>query len=101
MQAYSKLFNQAVDLLNSKSFSDSIELFKRDLEENPNNPTTYNNIGVAQTHLGIGQKDKPLLESAIQHFLKAIAMSELNPGKSYPIAKANLKWAREELSKLS
>ena len=69
------------------------ELFDQD-------PTTYNNIGVAQTNLGIRQKDKPLLESAIQHFQKAIAIAKLNPGMSYPIAEKNLKWAREELSKL-
>ena len=64
-------------------------------------PTTYNNIGVEQTNLGISQRDKPLLESAIQHFQKAIAITELNPGKNYPIAEENLKWARKELSKLS
>ena len=101
MQANSELFDQAVDLLNSKSFIDSIGLFKRDLEENPNNPTTYNYIGLAQANLGVSMKDNLLLESAIQHFLKAIAMTELNPGKNYPIAEENLKWAREELSKLS
>ena len=100
MQVNSKLFDQAHNLLNSKSFIESIELFKKDLVENPNKPTTYNYIGFAQANLGITQKDKSLLESAIQHFLKAIAITEFSPAKSYPIAEANLQWARRELSKL-
>ena len=101
MQSNSKLFDQALSLLNSKSYIESIEIFKQDLMENPNEPTTYNNIGFAQANLGITQKDKSLLESAIQHFQKAIAITELNPGKSYPIAENNLKWAREELIQLT
>jgi tetratricopeptide (TPR) repeat protein len=101
MQANTELFDQAVSLLNSKSYNKSIELFKQDLEENPNESITYNNIGVAQAHLGISQRDKSLLESAIQHLLKVIAIMEFSPGKSYPDAEKNLKWAREELNKLT
>jgi len=88
--------------LETKSYNEAIILFWKDLEQNPNSSIAHNNIGLAQTLLGVDQKDISLLESAIQYFQKAIAFAivESTPGESYPIANKNLKWAEEELSKL-
>ena len=102
MEDNAKEFNQGVGLLNFKAYEGAISLFHRDLEQNPNNLASYHNIGLAQTYLGIDNQDKGLLQSAIQHLEKAIAIAkELNYKDGYPIAEANLKWATEELAKLT
>jgi len=100
MQENSKLFNEAHRLLQLKSYDEAVKLFRQDLKENPDNSITYNNIGVAQTFLGVVNNNKSLLESAIQHFQRAIAIAESTLGESYPSANKNLNWAKEELNKL-
>jgi len=101
MESSSAAFIHALQLLNSKSYEKAITLFRQDLDENPNNFLSYNNIGVAQTHLGIVKQDKSFLESAIQHFERAIAIAnESVPIQTYDICEINLKWAKEELKKL-
>lgn len=76
-------------------------MFQQDIEQNPNNLASYHNIGLAKTYLGIDKQDKALLQSAIEHLEKAIAIAnELNYKDGYPIAETNLKWAAEELAKL-
>lgn len=101
MQKNLNLFDRALILLNSNSFEESIELFMEDLKNNPQNPLTFNNIGLAHGKLGILHKDESLLELAIQYFEKAIAFTEFAPVKSFPNAENNLKWAREELTRLT
>jgi tetratricopeptide (TPR) repeat protein len=101
MEEITKEFNQGFDLLNSKDYESAISLFQQDLGQNPDNFASYNNIGLSQTYLRIDIRDKVLIESAIQHFKKAIAIAdELNYQNGYPIAEVNLKWAFDELSKL-
>ncbi len=95
-------FNQGLGLLNFKVYEDAISLFQQDIEQNPNNLASYHNIGLAQTYLGIDKQDKGLLQSAIQYLEKAIAIARgLNYKDGYPIAETNLKWATEELAKLT
>ena len=101
MKKESKEFNKGLKFLKAKSYNEAIDLFRQDLEHNPNNPIAYHNICLAQIFLGINQKEKSLLESAIQQIRKAIIIVESNPGKTFPIANDNLKWATEELSKFN
>lgn len=101
MEENTEEFNQGIGLLNFKVYEEAINLFQQDLEQNPKNLASYHNIGLAQTYLGIDKQDKNLLQSAIQHLEKAIAIAEeLKYKNGYPIAEANLKWATEELAKL-
>ncbi len=101
MQTNTTLFNKALLLLKNGKYREAIELFQKYLEEYPNDPTTYNNIGLAQLHLGIRHKDRSLIESANQHFKKAIAFIRLYSFVEFKTAKENLIWAIEELSKLN
>ncbi|MBS0646406.1 MAG: hypothetical protein JSR97_07415 [Verrucomicrobia bacterium] len=102
MEDNTEEFKQGVSLLNFKVYEGAIDLFQQDIEQNPSNLASYHNIGLAQTYLGIDKKDKGLLQSAIQHLEKAIAIAnELNYKDGYPIAEANLNWATEELAKLT
>lgn len=101
MEENTEEFNQAVGLLNFKVYEGAINLFQQDLEQNPKNLASYHNIGLAKTYLGIDKQDKDLLQSAIEHLEKAIAIAnELNYKGGYPFAETNLKWATEELAKL-
>lgn len=93
-------FNEGLKCIEKKSYNEAIILFNQDLEQTPNDSITHHKIGLAQTYLGVSQKDKSLLESAIQHFRKAIALVESDPGKTFPTANENLNWASEELRKL-
>ena len=101
MDENSAAFNQAIGLLDFKVYEGAISLFQQDIEQNPNNLASHHNIGLAKTYLGIDKQDKALLQSAIEHLEKAIAIAnELNYKDGYPIAETNLKWATEELAKL-
>ena len=96
-----KEFNRGLELLVQKKYEEAIEIFKKDISLNPENLESYNNIGVAQTYLGIINQDMNLLTSDIQHFEKAIAIAkEFNYKDGYPSAENNLKWAKDELFKL-
>ena len=102
MEDNTEEFNQGIGMLTLKVYEGAISLFQQEIEQNPNNLAAYHNIGLAQTYLGIDKQDKGLLQSAIQHLEKAIAIAkELNYKDGYPIAEANLKWAIEELAKLT
>jgi tetratricopeptide (TPR) repeat protein len=101
MDENSEEFNQGIGLLNFQVYEGAINLFQQDIEQNPNNLASYHNIGLAKTYLGVDKKDKAMLQSAIEHLEKAIAIAnELNYTDGYPIAETNLKWATEELAKL-
>ncbi|WP_339611015.1 hypothetical protein [uncultured Planktosalinus sp.] len=100
MNIVSTYFNDGLKCLDKASYNEAIVLLRQVLVHYPNNAIAYNNIGIAQTHIGINQRNKYLLESSIQYFQKAIAIIELIPGYTYPIALKNLKWAKEELNKL-
>ena len=101
MEKNTKEFNEGFGLLNFKVYEEAISLFQQDIKQNPQNLASYHNIGLAKTYLGIDKQDKALLQSAIQHLEKAIKIAEeLNHQNGFPIAEANLKWAKEELSKL-
>ena len=94
-------FNRGLELFSQKKYEEAIEIFRKDINLNPENFESYNNIGVAQTYLGIINQDINLLISAIQHFEKAIVISkQFNSKEGYPNAEKNLKWAKNELSKL-
>lgn len=102
MTEQSELFSRAHGLLEAKSYEEAISLFKKVLVQEPNNFAAYNNIGVAQAFLGIKGGDKSLLQSAKQHFQRAIALaSESVPSNRYETAENNLKWAEKELKNIS
>ena len=102
MNDESELFSRAHKLLEAKSYEEAIHLFRKVLVEEPNNFAAYNNIGVAQAFLGIKGRDKSLLQSATQHFQRAIALaSESVPINRYETAENNLKWAEKEVKKIS
>jgi len=102
MEQNSKQFDKAFGLLNSKAFLKAIDLFLEDLQINPKNIASYNNIGVAKTYLGIANKDINLLESAIKNFQTAIDISnELQSKDGYPSAQRNIEWAKSEITKMN
>lgn len=102
MKENSKQFNQAFGLLNSKAYSQSIDLFFEDLKINPKNIASYNNIGLAQTYLGISNGDKHFLELAMKNYQTAIDIAhELQYKGGYPSAQGNLEWAQKEIAKLT
>lgn len=97
-----KEFNRGLELIAQKKYGKAIEIFRKDINLNPENLESYNNIGVAQTYLGIMKKNISMLTSAIQYFEKAIAIAkEINQKDGYPSAEKNLIWAKDELSKLN
>lgn len=93
-------FNQGLGLLNFEAYEEAIKCFQQDIKQNPNNLASYHNIGLAETHLGIDKQDKELLKSAIQNLEKAIKIAKELNYNGYPIAEANLEWAKDELAKL-
>uniref|UniRef100_UPI00404AFE67 hypothetical protein n=1 Tax=Flavobacterium sp. TaxID=239 RepID=UPI00404AFE67 len=101
MKQNSKQFDRGLGLLNSKEYNQAINYFLEDLKIDPNNYASYNNIGLAQTYLGIKNKDKNILDLAIKNYQTAIEITKkLEDKVGFPSAEGNLKWAKDELSKL-
>jgi tetratricopeptide (TPR) repeat protein len=102
MEQNSNQFDKAFGLLNSKAYLQAIELFLEDVKINPKNIASYNNIGIAETYLGIANSDIKLLESAIKNFQIAIDITnELQYKDGYPSAQGNLEWAKNEITKMT
>ena len=95
-------FQKAFGLLNVNHYKAAIEYFQQDLNENPNNFASLNNMALAKIHIGIGQANPALLLESIDNLESAIQIfSEVYNYDGYFIAHANLKWAKQEFEKLN
>jgi len=90
-------FQMAFGLTNTKCYDAAIELYEEDLKENPKNIASMNNIALCKINQAISRNDKTLLTEAIKILNKAIDIVNHDPNYKYgfPIAEANLKWAKE------
>lgn len=95
----SKSFQIAFGLGNSKKYRAAIKLYEEDLEENPNNIASMNNIALAKIQLGISEKNIDYLKEAKELLEKALDIVRKNSEykHGYPIAEENLKWVKELL----
>jgi len=97
----SESFQRAFGYSSSKHYKGAIELYKKDLEENPKNIASMNNIAVAMINLGISESNQNLLHDAKGYLEKAIKFVEESKDYKFgfPIAEANLNWVNEILAK--
>jgi len=96
----SKDFQKGLGMLNGKHYKKAIEFFQRDLDKEPDNYASLNNMGLAKSHVSIENNNISLLEEAIENFKQAICLVKNLDNDEFPIAEANLKWALEEYSKM-
>lgn len=99
----SKNFQIAFGLSNNSNYKQSIPFYEKAIREDKNNFSALNNLAVAKIYVGINKRDKSIIEEAIIDFKEAIRITieifEYKDG--FPIAQDNLKWAENELLKLS
>lgn len=78
----------------------AIPMYEEELRANPNNIAALNNLGVCQIKTAIDSHDRGLCALGISNIERAIDTAN-QQGREYPIAVANLSWAREEFENLN
>jgi|GEM_PF-3876662 len=91
-QEMSGIFNRA---LYSYDKQYAIELYNKEIENNPSNFAAWNNRGVSKIEVAVENSDYNLAVDGKNDILKAIAIQN-----DYPIAVNNIKWADKAIQSI-